>query len=57
MRVDTALVRELAHAAGPGGMIGGQVLDMEGENQRLSLERLQQIHRLKTGALLTSLQR
>lgn len=49
-----ALVRELAHAAGPQGMIGGQVLDMAGENQALALEQLQQIHRLKTGALLTT---
>jgi geranylgeranyl diphosphate synthase type II len=45
---------ELARAAGPEGMIGGQVLDMEGENQRLGLDQLQQLHRLKTGALLTA---
>jgi len=49
-----ALIRELAHAAGPTGMIGGQVLDIAGENQPLSLEQLQQVHRLKTGALLTA---
>jgi geranylgeranyl diphosphate synthase type II len=48
-----ALIRELASAAGPVGMIGGQTLDMEGENQNLTLERLQRIHRMKTGALLT----
>ncbi|HTL30138.1 MAG TPA: farnesyl diphosphate synthase [Tepidisphaeraceae bacterium] len=48
------LVRELAHAAGPAGMIGGQVLDMAGEHRTLSLEELQQIHRMKTGALLTA---
>ena len=48
------LVAELAKAAGPEGMIGGQVLDMQGENQRLTLEQLQQTHRLKTGALLTA---
>ena len=30
-----ALVRELARASGPEGMIGGQVLDMDGENQSL----------------------
>jgi geranylgeranyl diphosphate synthase type II len=48
------LVRELAHAAGAVGMIGGQVLDMAGENQPLSLDQLQQIHRMKTGALLTA---
>jgi geranylgeranyl diphosphate synthase, type II len=48
-----ALVLELAHSAGPCGMIGGQVLDMDGENRSLSLHELQRIHRMKTGALLT----
>src|SRR5262245_37399215 len=48
------LIAELATASGPIGMIGGQVLDMAGENQSLSLEQLQQVHRLKTGALLTT---
>src|SRR5207247_10966333 len=47
------LIRELASAAGPGGMIGGQVLDMDGEGRSLSLEELRRIHRMKTGALLT----
>ncbi|MCC7350969.1 MAG: polyprenyl synthetase family protein [Phycisphaerales bacterium] len=47
-----ALVQELASASGPEGMIGGQVLDMEGENVSLSLEQLQRLHRMKTGALL-----
>src|SRR5204863_597235 len=48
------LVRELARASGRCGMIGGQVLDMAGENQNLDLVGLQQIHRMKTGALLTT---
>jgi geranylgeranyl diphosphate synthase type II len=48
------LVRELAAAAGPAGMIGGQVLDIAGENRNLELPELQQIHRMKTGALLTA---
>jgi geranylgeranyl diphosphate synthase type II len=47
------LVRELAQGAGPAGMIGGQVLDMDGEHRSLSLKELRQIHRMKTGALLT----
>jgi geranylgeranyl diphosphate synthase type II len=46
------LVAELARATGPQGMIGGQVLDMEGEQKSLSFDELQQLHRLKTGALL-----
>jgi geranylgeranyl diphosphate synthase type II len=49
-----ALIRELASASGPQGMIGGQVLDIDGENQRLFLPELQRIHRMKTGALLTA---
>jgi geranylgeranyl diphosphate synthase, type II len=50
--VGVRLAAELARAAGPAGMIGGQVLDMEGENQSLALEPLQRLHRMKTGALL-----
>ncbi|HEV2292663.1 MAG TPA: farnesyl diphosphate synthase [Tepidisphaeraceae bacterium] len=52
--VSPALIRELATAAGPEGMIGGQVLDMAGENHPLSLDELRRIHRMKTGALLTA---
>jgi geranylgeranyl diphosphate synthase type II len=48
------LVRELALAVGAAGMIGGQVLDIAGENRSLPLDELQQIHRMKTGALLTA---
>ncbi len=48
------LVKELAIASGPEGMIGGQVLDIDGEDQNLSLEQLQRVHRMKTGALLTA---
>ena len=45
---------ELARASGPIGMIGGQVLDMEGEHRQLALEELMRLHSLKTGALLTA---
>ena len=48
------LVKELAWASGPQGMIGGQVLDIDGEHVALSLDQLQQVHRMKTGALLTA---
>ena len=48
-----ALVRELATASGTvGGMIGGQVHDLEGEGVRPTAELLESIHRAKTGALL-----
>ena len=47
------LVAELATAAGTaGGMIGGQVNDLEGEGQPPTAELLESIHRAKTGALL-----
>ena len=46
------MVRELAFAAGPAGMVGGQILDMAAEAGRISLEKLETIHLLKTGALI-----
>lgn len=46
------LIQSLAQAAGPSGMVAGQVADMEGEQKSLSLEDLKQLHRKKTGALL-----
>ena len=49
-----AAVRMLMHASGAAGMIGGQLLDLEGERDALSLGRLERIHRLKTGALITA---
>ncbi len=50
-RID--LVRELATASGTlGGMIGGQVNDLEGEGKHPTAELLESIHRAKTGALL-----
>ncbi len=50
-RID--LVRELATASGTvGGMIGGQVNDLEGEGKFPTAELLESIHRAKTGALL-----
>ena len=50
--VAAKLTAELAHAAGPAGMIGGQVLDIEGENRSIELGELQRVHRMKTGALI-----
>lgn len=46
------IVRELMDASGGGGMIGGQLLDLEGEGEQLTLEALERVHRLKTGALI-----
>lgn len=46
------LVLELAKAAGPEGMVGGQVADMEAEGKRLKIDELEYIHKHKTGKLL-----
>ncbi|PGO46314.1 farnesyl-diphosphate synthase [Bacillus thuringiensis] len=46
------LVFELAKAAGPEGMVGGQVADMEAEGKRLTIDELEYIHKHKTGKLL-----
>jgi geranylgeranyl diphosphate synthase type II len=48
------IVRDLMIASGAGGMIGGQLLDLEGEGKPLALEELQQIHAAKTGALIAA---
>jgi geranylgeranyl diphosphate synthase, type II len=48
-----ALIAELSTAAGTvGGMIGGQVCDLEGEGRHPDASLLEAIHRAKTGALL-----
>ena len=47
-------VAELMRASGAGGMIGGQLLDLDGEGRPLGLADLEQIHRGKTGALIRS---
>jgi len=47
------LIEELSRSAGTaGGMIGGQVNDLEGERKRPTALLLESIHRAKTGALL-----
>jgi geranylgeranyl diphosphate synthase, type II len=47
------LIAELSTASGTvGGMIGGQVADLEGEGKPPTAELLETIHRAKTGALL-----
>lgn len=48
------IVRILADAAGEKGMVGGQILDIDGENRKLSEEQVHTIHRLKTGALISA---
>ncbi|HEY6825674.1 MAG TPA: farnesyl diphosphate synthase [Gemmatimonadaceae bacterium] len=46
------ITREAMIASGAGGMIGGQLLDLESEGKTLDLDGLERIHRGKTGALI-----
>src|SRR5262249_50303092 len=39
--------------AGEGGMVGGQALDLAAEGRAVGLVRVRDIHRRKTGALIT----
>ncbi len=50
--VRRAIVRELMSASGAGGMVGGQLLDLETEGRDLTVRELERIHRAKTGALI-----
>ena len=47
------LITELSRAAGtPHGMVAGQALDIEAEAREVTSEELEEIHRLKTAALI-----
>jgi len=50
-----ALISELTRAAAtPDGMVAGQALDMEAETRQVNGAQLEEIHRLKTGALIVA---
>ncbi len=46
------MIRRLAHAAGPYGMVGGQQADLLAEHKDGTLAELEFIHQHKTGALI-----
>jgi farnesyl diphosphate synthase len=50
--VRSELVFELARAAGPAGMAGGQVMDLVAEGRELDLAAITRLQQLKTGALI-----
>jgi farnesyl diphosphate synthase len=50
VRSDLAL--DLARAAGPSGMAGGQMMDLAAEGQQLDLPEITRLQQLKTGALI-----
>lgn len=47
-----AAIQELAEAIGTGGMLAGQMADMEAEGRNLTLEEITFIHTRKTGKLI-----
>lgn len=46
------IIKWLAEASGPKGMVAGQILDMESERKTVSLQTMEKIHTLKTGKLI-----
>jgi farnesyl diphosphate synthase len=50
--VRSDLVLELARAAGPAGMAGGQMMDLAAEGRQLDLPAITRLQQLKTGALI-----
>lgn len=46
------LIQQLVNASGYQGMCGGQALDLAATDQQISLDKLEKLHSLKTGALL-----
>jgi geranylgeranyl pyrophosphate synthase len=48
-----AMIRTLAFAAGTAGMAGGQAVDLAAVGQTLSVDAVENMHRRKTGALIT----
>jgi len=50
--ISAMAVAYLANCAGRYGMVGGQIMDLEGEEKQLSLDELIRLHSMKTGALI-----
>ena len=51
--ISLELIQRLAKACGSHGMAGGQMLDLEANGTEINLASLEQIHNLKTGALIS----
>ncbi|MCY4043799.1 MAG: polyprenyl synthetase family protein [Cellvibrionales bacterium] len=47
-----SMVQVLASASGASGMVLGQAMDLQAENKTLTLAQLENVHSLKTGALI-----
>lgn len=44
----------ISKSSGTEGMIGGQIIDINSENKKISIEELKHLHLLKTGAIIRS---
>lgn len=53
-KIPNEVMEEIALGTGPGGMVGGQVLDLQAEGKELRPEDLEVVHRLKTGRLIAA---
>jgi geranylgeranyl diphosphate synthase type II len=51
-RLVRELIQELSYAAGVAGLVGGQAIDLEAEENELDLAMIESMHRRKTGALI-----
>lgn len=51
--VRSELMLELARASGPGGMAGGQMMDLVAEHQNFDLSTVTRLQQMKTGALIS----
>lgn len=47
-----AMIQQLSRLSGYDGMCGGQAIDLASTDKAISVEQLEQMHRLKTGALI-----
>jgi farnesyl diphosphate synthase len=52
--VRAELILDLARASGPGGMAGGQAMDLKAEGSRFDLGTVTRLQQMKTGALITA---
>jgi geranylgeranyl diphosphate synthase type II len=52
--ISAKAVAYLANCAGRYGMVGGQIMDLEGEHKKLTLDQLLKLHSMKTGALISA---
>jgi geranylgeranyl diphosphate synthase, type II len=52
--IQLKMIHTLSHASGANGMVGGQSIDLAAVEQTLTINQLETMHRLKTGALISA---